>query len=104
MAILDVLKEAGSVAIEVIKANPVVAGAAAVGVVATGYGAHRLRKSIKAKKATAALAAVPGVAVVAPVAATLTDAALLGLSYNQAVEQGVEAQWKAAVAEKTKAA
>jgi hypothetical protein len=82
MSVTETVKAAGSVVVEVIKANPLVAAGVAVAAVATGYGAKRYLAHRSAVKA-----ALP-----APVL-KYTDEQLLAMNINQAKEKSVVAEW-----------
>ena len=82
MSVVETVKAAGTVVVEVIKANPLAAAGIAVAAVATGYGAKRYIAHRSAAKA-----ALP-----APVL-KYTDEQLLAMNINQAKEKSVVAEW-----------
>jgi hypothetical protein len=104
MSFIETIKAAGTVVVELVKANPVVAGCAIVGTAAVGYGTHRVVKAYRNPKPTtippAVLAEVQaaGLAPAAPDdSAAQATAALLSMSRDQAEEAGLLNEWNTAL-------
>lgn len=101
MAIVETIKAAANTALEVLKANPVAAGVAVVGVAVVGYGGYRGVRYLRNRPVAAATetAASAASAAIGAVAANLQEVvvdpvkALLSLTRAEAEELGVLAEW-----------
>lgn len=108
MSIIETIKAAGNVVLEVVKANPALAAAAVVGGGVVGYGGYRGFKAFK-NRAPKAPAAPAVAAVAAEAAAELKPIevdptfALLSLTREQAEKDGLLNEWNIALKAKLRA-
>lgn len=108
MSFIETIKAAGSVVVEVVKANPALAAAAVVGGGVVGYGGYRGFKAFRnrAPKVAAPAAVAVGVAEAAvelkPIEVDPTFA-LLSLTREQAEQDGVLNEWSIALKAKLRA-
>lgn len=109
MSIIETIKAAGNVVLEVVKANPVLAAGAVVGGAVVGYGGYRGFKAFK-NRAPKAPAAPAVAAVAAEAVAELKPievdpvVALLTMSREQAEQADLLNEWNIALKAKLRAA
>lgn len=108
MSFIETIKAAGTVAVELVKANPVVAGCAIVGTAVVGYGGYRGYKAIKNRKPAVAAVAVAAVAGAEPAEALKAievdpNYALLSMTREEAEKDGLLAEWSIALKAKLRA-
>lgn len=107
MSFIETIKAAGTVVLEVVKANPVVAAGAVVGGAVVGYGGYRGYKAFKnrAPKAPVAPATAVGVAEAAELKPLEVDPtfALLSMSREEAEKDGLLPEWSVALKAKLRA-
>lgn len=109
MSFIETIKAAGTVVLEVVKANPVVAAGAVVGGAVVGYGGYRGYKAFKNR----APKAVPPADVVAAAVQKIADDvkpvevdpsfALLSMTREEAEKDGLLAEWSVALKAKLRA-